>query len=198
MEFAAREHRLEQVARIHRAFGLARAHDVVQLVDEEQDGALGRRDVLEHGLETFFEFAAELRARDERAHVERDDALVLERLGNVAAHDALRETLDDGRLADARLADEHRVVFRAPREHLHDAPDLVVAPDHGIEFALLRGLREVLPVPLQRLIRAFGILRRDALIAAHLAERAEHLVAREARVAQEFAGGPGILDERQQ
>ena len=69
-----------------------------------------------------------------------DEPLVLERLGHVAAHDALRDPLDDGRLADARLADEHGVVLRAAREHLHDAADLLVAADDRVDLALARGL----------------------------------------------------------
>ncbi len=93
VQLAAREHRLEQVARVHRAFGLARADDGVQLVDEQDDLAFRSRDVFEHRLEPLFELAAILRAGDQRAHVERDDALVLQSLGDVAAHDALREAL---------------------------------------------------------------------------------------------------------
>ena len=37
MQLAARQHRLEQVARVHRAFGFAGAHHGVQLVDEQDD-----------------------------------------------------------------------------------------------------------------------------------------------------------------
>ena len=111
VQLAAGEHRLEQVGGVHRALGRAGADDRVQLVDEQDDLALGVLDLLEDGLEPLLELAAELGAGDERAEVERDDALVLERLGHVAAHDALGEALDDGRLADARLADEHRVVL---------------------------------------------------------------------------------------
>jgi hypothetical protein len=48
------------------------------------------------------------------AEVERDEPLVLQALGHVAVDDALGEALDDGGLADARLADEHRVVLGAP------------------------------------------------------------------------------------
>ena len=55
---------------------------------------------------------------------------------HVAAHDALREAFDDGRLADARLADQHRIVLGAPREHLDDAADLLVAADDRIELAV--------------------------------------------------------------
>ena len=61
---------------------------------------------------------------DERREVERVELLVLDRLGHLVGGDALRETLDDGGLADARLADEHRVVLGAARQDLHDALDL--------------------------------------------------------------------------
>ena len=40
VQFAAGQHRLEQVAGVHGALGLARAHDGVQLIDEEDDLAL--------------------------------------------------------------------------------------------------------------------------------------------------------------
>ena len=43
VQFAAGQHRLEQVAGVHRAFGLARADDGVQLVDEQDDLALATR-----------------------------------------------------------------------------------------------------------------------------------------------------------
>ena len=41
VQLAARQHRLEQVAGVHRPLGLTRADDGVQLVDEEQNPALG-------------------------------------------------------------------------------------------------------------------------------------------------------------
>ena len=132
---------------------------VVHLVDEQQHLTLGLLHVLEDGLEPLFELAAILRAGDQRAHVERDDLLVLEPFGHVAAHDALRETFDDRGLADAGFADQHRVVLRAAREHLNDAADLVIATDDRIEFALLGVARQVAAVALERLIRAFGVLR---------------------------------------
>jgi hypothetical protein len=37
VQLAAREHRLEHVAGVHRALGRARPDDGVQLVDEQQD-----------------------------------------------------------------------------------------------------------------------------------------------------------------
>ena len=66
-----------------------------------------------------------------------------ERLGHLAADDVGGEALDDGGLADAGLADEHRVVLGAARQHLHDALDLLLAPDHRVELLVARELREV-------------------------------------------------------
>ena len=65
------------------------------------------------------------------------------------------------------LADQHRVVLRAAREHLDDAADLLVAADDRVELALLGRLGEVAAELRQRLVRALGILRGDALAAAH-------------------------------
>ena len=101
------------------------------------------------------------------AHVEGDDALVLQALGHVAAHDALGQALDDRGLADAGLADEHRVVLGAAGQHLDDAPDLLVAADHRVELAALGQLGQVAAVLLERLVLAFGVLVGDPLRAAH-------------------------------
>ena len=71
------------------------------------------------------------------------DALAAQRLRDVAGDDPLGQALDDRRLADAGLADEHRVVLGAPGEHLHDAADLGVPADHRVELALAGALGEV-------------------------------------------------------
>jgi hypothetical protein len=150
----------------------------VQLVDEQDDVALTLRDFFEHRFEPVFKLAAVLCACNERTEIERNDAFVLEALGNVAAHDTMREALNDRRLANAGFADEHRVVFRAPREHLDDPPDLFIAPDDGINLVLPRQRGQVATVSLQRLVFAFGGLICDALAAANGAERFEKALSR--------------------
>ena len=113
-QFAAGQHGLDHVAGVHRAFaGSAGTDDGVQLVDEGDDLAGGVLDVVEDRLEAFLELAAILRAGDHGAHVEGDDGLVTQALRHVAVDDALGQALDDRRLADAGLTDEHRVVLGA-------------------------------------------------------------------------------------
>jgi len=170
----------------------------IVFIDEEQHGTIRALHFFEHGFEPLFEFAAIFGAGDQRAHVERDDAFVLESFGHVAAHDPLGEPFDDRRLADAGFTDQHRIVFRSPRQHLHHAPDLVIAADDGIEFAPLGRLRQIAAVALERLIGAFRILARHALIAAHIAQRPEQPVAREAGIAKNPSDSAGVGGHRKQ
>ena len=93
VQLPAGEHRLQQVGGVHRALGGARADHGVQLVDEQDDLALGVLDLLEHRLEALLELAAVLGAGDQRAQVQPDDPLLLEPLRDVATHDALRKPL---------------------------------------------------------------------------------------------------------
>ena len=113
-QLAAREHRLEEVRGVDRALCSAGAHDRVQLVDEEDDVAGCVLDLREDRLEPLLELAAVLRPGKERADVERPHSLALQPLGHVAGDDPLREPFRDRRLPHAWLADEHRVVLRAP------------------------------------------------------------------------------------
>jgi hypothetical protein len=178
-QLAAREHRLEHVRRVDGTLGGAGADDRVQLVDEEDDLALGVLDLGQHCLEALLELAAVLRAGKESADVERPDPLALQPLRDVAGDDSLREPLGDRRLADPGVADQHRVVLRAAGEHLDDAADLLVAADDRVELALLGELRQVAAELLERLVRALGILRSDPLAAADLLELCKQLVARD-------------------
>ena len=153
----------------------------MQLVDEEDDLALRSLDLLQHGLQAILELSPVLRSRDERAHVERAEPLVLQGLGHVAAGYALRNALDDRRLADARLADEHGVVLGPAREHLHDAPDLLIATDDGINLALARHVSLVATILVERLELDLGILIGHALRPAHALQCLDEVAVRHTR-----------------
>ena len=56
--------------------------------------------------------------------------------GTAPVDDRLGEALDDRGLADAGLADQHRVVLGAAAEDLDGLLDLVDAADHRVELAV--------------------------------------------------------------
>src|SRR5579863_10303573 len=162
-EFAASECRLQHVRGIDGAFCCSGSDQRVQLVDEENDLALSVLDLLEHCLKAVFEFAAILRAGEHRSEIEGHYALALENFRDVARDDPLRQAFDDGGLADSRLADEHRIVFRSAGENLDDTSDFLVASDVGIELAATSLLRQIASIALERLVLRFRILVRDLL-----------------------------------
>ena len=69
--------------------------------------------------------------------------LLQQGLRHVAADDPLRQALGDGRLADAGLADQSRVVLRSAGQDLDDPLDLLLATDDRIELVQAGGLGQV-------------------------------------------------------
>ena len=171
MQLAARERGLEHVAGVHRTLGLAGADHGVQFVDEQDDLPFLLREIVQHGLQPLLELTAELRAGDQRTHIEREDALAAQRFGYLAVDDAQRETLDDRGLADARLTDQHRVVLGATLQHLDGAADLIVTTDDRVELAVGGALREIDRVLLERLTALFRIRILDGLAATQRLDR---------------------------
>ena len=144
----------------------------------------------------YLELAAVLGARNQRAHVKRQQLLVLQAFGHVTVEDAQRQPLDDRGLADAGFADQHGIVLGAAGQHMDGAADLLVAADHGIELAVARRLREVAGIFLQRVIGIFG---GGAIRAAALAQRFDgrvEVLGRDAALA-ENAAGLAVLLQRQ-
>ena len=63
-KFPAGQHRLQQIAGIHRATGGSCAHHRVNFIDEQHYLAFGAGHLLEHSFEPFFELTAVFRTCD--------------------------------------------------------------------------------------------------------------------------------------
>ena len=135
LQLAAGQHGLEDRGGVDGALGGARTHQRVELVDEQHDVAAGA-DLLQDLLEALLEVAAVAAAGHQGAEVEGVELLAGERLGDVVGDDPLGQALDDGGLAHAGLADEHRVVLGAAGQDLHDPLDLLLAPDDRVELVV--------------------------------------------------------------
>ena len=82
-------------------------------------------------------------------------------------NDTLRKALNNRRLANARLTNQHRVILAATLQYLDGASDFIITTDHGVELALAGALGQIHGVFLQRLALAFGLLRIHMLTATH-------------------------------
>ena len=161
VQLAARQHRLEHVGRVHRAFGGAGADDGVQLVDEQDDLALRDRRPPSARPSAAPRTRRDTSRRRPARPCRARRCACSSALRARRRDDALRQPFDDGGLADAGLADQDRIVLGAARQHLDDAADLLVAADDRIELALARELGEVAAVALERLVCALRVLARS-------------------------------------
>ncbi len=171
VQLAARQHRLQDVAGVHGAIRLACADDGMQLIDEEQDAPFAALDFRQNRLQTLLELAAELRAGNQAAHIQRENRLVAQGVRHVAADDSLCQPLGDGGLADAGLANQDRVVLRLAAQDSDDVADFAVTADDGVELVLPRHFHQVGAVLLQRVIRFLRIIGCDAGCAADVRQR---------------------------
>ena len=170
----------------------------MHFVDEQDDSAFRRADLLQHRLKPLLELAAILGPGDQRAHVEGEKFLVLQALRHVAIDDSQRQAFGDRGFANAGLADEHRVVLRSPRQDLDRAANLVVATDDGIELALAGGFGQVPRIALQRVIGVLGRCRIGGTALAQLVNRSVEAVRRHARVGEDTKGLRTLLHRQGQ
>ena len=156
VQLAPGQHGLEQVARVHGAFGLARAHDGVQLVDEEQNPAFALGDFLQHGLQPLLKFAPVFGAGDQAAHVQTEHGAILQAVRHVPSDNPLSQPFGNGGFTNAGLADQHRVVLGFPGQDPNDAADFVIPANDRIQLLVPGGGGQVGAVFGQRVV---GVLR---------------------------------------
>ena len=192
--FAARQHRLKNIARVHCAVGLSRADDGVYLVDEKDYPALACLDLAEHGFKTFLKFAAELCARDKSAHIERENGAPFEIFGYVAAHYTLCQSLGYCGLAHARLT--YKAVLGLTGEDADDVSYLLVTPYYRVELLRPSQLHKVLTVLFQCVVGGFGVVGGHLTVSAHRAQGFKKRGAVKPGPAKHRAHGVGGLVEQ--
>ena len=183
-QFATCQGRLEDVGGIHGTFATAGTHERVDFVDEKDDVAVGLGDLLDDALESLLKLTLVLGTSHERAHVEREELLVLQVLRHVATHDTLGESLDDGGLARTRLTYQDRVVLGSARENLQHAAYFFISAYHRVELAVARLVYEVLRILGERLVVFVGLGIVDLLALSEGSDGLLYLVLGHASIAE--------------
>ena len=141
---------LHDVGGVHRAVGVARADDGVDLINKQDDVARSL-DLADEALDTLLKLAAELGACDEGRHVEQVNFLVLQTRGDLALGNALGDTLGNRSLADTGLTDQAGVVLLAAAQNLDRAVNFAVTANDAVRLAVAGLLGQVLAVGLKEL-----------------------------------------------
>ena len=108
----------------------------MEFVQKENYFAAGFFHFVNDGLQAFLKLAAELGAGEHCGQIQGQQAAVFQGFRHIAGGDALRQALDDGRLADPGLADDYRVILAAAGKGLHHLTDFGVAAHYRVEAAL--------------------------------------------------------------
>ena len=107
----------------------------MNLVQEKNNLPLPFLHFVHDGFQPFLKLAAEPGPGYHCAHVQGQHPLALERVGYVAAGDAGRQPLGNGRLAHAGLSDDDRVVLLAAGQGLGHPADFSVPPDDWVQLS---------------------------------------------------------------
>ena len=198
LQLASCQSRLHHVAGIHRTLGSARPYHRMQFVDKQNYLALGPLDFLHGRFEPLFEFPTKAGSGDQCTQIETDNPLAHQYLGYVVAGDLLCQSLDNGRLAHPRLANQNRVALRAPTEHLYEAQYLIVASDNRVQLVLRSHLGEVAAVFLQSPVVAFRMGAGDSLPTAHFFDCLQHRLTVDTRFPENAGGGRATLSMHSQ
>ena len=142
---------LQDIRGVHAALGVARADDVMDLVDHEDNIAL-LFDLFDEVFHAAFKLAAELRSGNEGGQIDQQNLLVPELIRHLIGGDALGKAFRDGGLADAWLADEAGIVLLPAVEDLNDALKLLLAADHAVEPSVTRSLGQGNGIVFQKLL----------------------------------------------
>ena len=134
LQFAPAQSWLEDVGGVDRGTCRPGSDEHVYLVYEQD--VIAVLQFGDHLLETFLELPPVHSPGNQRADVELKHPLVQQQPGCLAGDDALSQSLDDGRLAHARLTDQRRVVLCPAGQDLDHTFDFLLPPDDGVEFML--------------------------------------------------------------
>ena len=136
------QRRLEDIRCVHGTPNRPGADERVDFVDKEDHFRL-LPGLFDDRLQSLLEFAAILRSSNEGGHGNLHDPRVAQKLLAIAGCNPLRQPLHDPGLADARFADEDRIGFALLRKNPRHPENLVLPPDHRLQFAAPRQFGDV-------------------------------------------------------
>ena len=82
----------------------------------------------------LFKFPAIFRSGNDARHVQQEQPLAAQLLRHASRRQILRNTLNNCRLADARLADERGIMLVLPRQDLQDRLNFLPSADDQLRF----------------------------------------------------------------
>jgi hypothetical protein len=116
----------------------------VDFVDKEDHFIFDHCRLIDHLLETSFEFSTILRPSDHHREIEGNDTLVSHSEWYFTECDTTRESLDNRGFPDSRISDETWIIFCFSIEYRDESTDLTLTTDHRIDLPITSPYGEIL------------------------------------------------------
>ena len=143
----------------------------MKLINKEDDISLTLLHFLQNSFQTFLKLASVLGSRNKRAHVQRENLLILQAFRHITGNDPLSKALYCGGFANAGLADQNRIILSLTGQDPDNIADLRVTSDHRIQLLVPGFLHQILAVFVQSIISSFRIIADNPLVAPHCGQR---------------------------
>ena len=142
LDFSTRQRWLQDGRGVDGTLCGAGANDGVNLVDEE-DVVLGFLQLSNNLLHAVLKLTAILRTSYQTCQVKRPNLLSAQDIRNIARSNELSQALNNGSLANTRIAQDKWVVLLATCKNLHDTLNLAVATNDGVKLFICSKLGKV-------------------------------------------------------
>ena len=147
---------LEDVGGIHAALSISGAHDVMHLVND-QDDVPGLADFLDESLHTALELATELGPGHQGRQVQQVDLLIPQLKGHLPGYNTLGQALGNSGLTYTGLTDKAGIILLAAVQNLHHTLDFLLPANNRIQLSLPSPAGKVDAVIIQKLALFLGL-----------------------------------------
>src|SRR5260370_32674552 len=105
-------------------------------MNKQDNASFCTGDFLEDSFQALLKLTPELGPCHQRTEVKRYNLLISKSFRNIATHNTLGQTFDNGSFSNARFADEYGLVLSTSAQYLDHTPHFLIAPDDRIKFSL--------------------------------------------------------------
>ena len=147
---------LKDIRRVHGAFCVSGTHDVMHLINDQNDVLVLRR-LIDNILHTALKLTAELGSRNHSGHIQKINGHIQELRRNFTICDLHRKTFSHSRLTDTRFTNQGRVILRTAVEDLNNSLEFLFTTDQTVDLSFFGQTRKIGAVLLEELILALSL-----------------------------------------
>ena len=145
VQFTASQRRLDHIASTNRTFSSARTNYRVHFIDKDDDIVVLAQ-FFKNTLDALLKLTTEHGAGNHTANIQRNDTLTAQRRRNIALVNTTGQTLDDCRLTNAWLTDQHRIVLLTASKDRNHTAQFTLSPGSRVQLALSSFGSEITPI----------------------------------------------------